>query len=145
MFLFLQRSWAKLKCKHVSGQNLLELAFTFPMVIVLMFFIVEVGRVWFAYEGAKMAANEGAHAASMYHNPHVGKALLDKKLAATGLKVGSAQVNQIPNQHAYQASVTVQFKPLFGGLSIPSLGGNLTILPSSFNISYSAVDESALY
>lgn len=131
--------------RGVPGQNLVELALTLPFILLMILFIVEMGRVWFAYEGAKMAATEGAHAASVYHNPEVGKNLLDKKLAAAGLKVNQATVEQIPNKHAYRASVSIRFTPLFGELAMPTMGGKVTFIPAGFNISYSAVDDVAVY
>jgi hypothetical protein len=133
------------KLRGLPGQNLVELALTLPFVLLMILFIVEMGRVWFAYEGAKMAATEGAHAASLYHNPEVGKNLLDKKLAAAGLEVKQAVVEQIPNQHAYRANVVIRFTPLFGELAMPTVGGKVTFLPAGFDISYSAVDDVAVY
>jgi Flp pilus assembly protein TadG len=131
--------------RRSRGQNLVEMALTFPFILLLILFMVEMGRVWFTYEGAKMAATEGAHAASMYHNPNVGKNLLDQKLAVAGLKVQSATVSQIPNKHAYEADVTVRFTPLYGELSIPTVGGKVSFIPAGFNITYTAVDDVALY
>jgi len=129
----------------LPGQNLVELALTLPFVLVMILFIVEMGRVWFAYEGAKMAATEGVHAATLYHNPVVGKDLLDKKLAAAGLEVKTATISQIPNKHAYQADVTIRFTPLFGELAMPTVGGKISFIPAGFDIKYSAVDDVALY
>lgn len=134
-----------LKTAKSRGQNLVELGLTLPFVLVMMFFIIEMGRAWFVYEGAKMAAMEGAHAASLYHNPQVGQQQLDSKLAAAGLDATSSSVQQVPNAHAYQASVTVRFTPFFGGLSIPTVSGPISIIPSAFNISYSAVEDVSVY
>src|SRR5262245_37453717 len=112
-----------------KGQNIIELALTLPFVLIMVLFIVETGRVWVAYEGAKMAATEGAHVASLYHNPQVGTDQLNKKLQEAGLEVKQAAVTQIPNQHAYQANVTIRFTPVFGALALPTVGGNvLTII-----------------
>lgn len=143
-------SWNRLLQRHCKsaeqGQNLIELALTFPIFLLISFFIIELGRVWFVYEGAKMAANEGAHAAATYHNPQVGKNLLDKKLAAASLDVQEATVQQIPNRHAYQANVKVRYTPLFSNLSISVLGGkSISILPAGFDIEYQAVDDVSLY
>lgn len=126
------------------GQNLVELGLTLPFVLILLFFIIELGRAWFVYEGAKMAAMEGAHAASIYHNPGVGKQQLDAKLGAAGLS-GSGNVSQVPNAHAYQADVTVKFTPFFGGISIPTVSGSIPILPKSFDVKYTAVEDVAVY
>lgn len=127
------------------GQNLVEMALTFPFILLMLFFMIELGRVWLTYEGAKIAATEAAHAASLYHNPTVGKNLLDKKLASASLNVRNATVAQIPNKHAYQANVTVRFTPFFGELAMPTMSGKITFLPAKFDINYSAVDDVALY
>lgn len=131
--------------KKSQGQNLVELALTLPFVIIMLFFIIELGRAWFVYEGTKMAAMEGAYSASVYHNPMVGQTQLNNKLAAAGLNVKSARVSQVPNQHAYQADVTVTFTPFFGGISIPTLNGPISIIPGAFDITYSAVEDVAIY
>ena len=47
--------------KAQSGQNLVEMVFTFPLALAMMFFTVDIGRAWFTYQSAKMAANAGAH------------------------------------------------------------------------------------
>jgi Flp pilus assembly protein TadG len=127
------------------GQNLVELALTLPFVIIMLFFIIELGRVWFVYEGAKMAALEGAHTAAIFHNDTVGESQLNKKLAAAGLNVKSSNVSQVANQHAYQADVTVGFSPFFGGLSIPTLSGPISIIPGDFDITYTAIEDVAIY
>lgn len=118
---------------------------TLPFVLVLIFFIIEAGRVNFTLQGAKIAAMSGAHTASLYHNAATGKQELDSKLAATGLTAVTASVAQVPNQHAYQATVTVRYSPFFGGVSIPTLSGRISILPSQFNITYNAVEDVAVY
>lgn len=138
------------RCFRVSrrrqrGQNLVELALTLPFVLLLLFFIIEMGRLWFTYEGAKMSASEGAHTAAMYHSTQVGKTQLDNKLAAIGLDVKGATINQVTNQHAYQANVTVKYSPFFGGISIPTLSGPIPIIPDSFDITYNAVEDMAIY
>ncbi len=127
------------------GQNLVELALTLPFVIIMIFMIIELGRAWFVYEGAKMAATEGAYTASIYHNASVGQDQQDNKLAAAGLDVKASRVTQVQNQHAYQANVTVTFTPFFGSLAIPTLNGPMRLLPAAFDISYSAVQSVSIY
>ena len=131
--------------KAARGQNLVELALTLPFVLLFIFFIVELGRVWFVYEGAKMAAMSGVHAASIYHSAGVGQKELDNKIAAAGLDKNTATVTQIPNQHAYRADVNVTFTPFFGGVQIPTVSGPISIIPAAFPISYSAVEDVSVY
>jgi hypothetical protein len=128
-----------------AGQNLVELGFTLPFVIIMIFFIIEIGRAWMAYEGAKMAAREGAYVASLYHNVKAGQDQLNYKLSATGLTVKTATVAQVPGQHAYKSDVTVTFQPLFGTLKIATLSGPITILPAQFDLSYKAITDVAVY
>jgi len=127
------------------GQNLVELVLTLPFVVIMLFFIIELGRAWMAYEGAKMAARDGAYTASIYHNASTGQTQLDNKLAAAGLTVKTAKVSQVPNQHAYQADVTVTFSPFFGSVTIPTLSGPISILPAQFDISYQSITDVAVY
>ena len=127
------------------GQNLVELVLTLPFVVVMLFFIIELGRAWMVYEGAKMAARDGAYTASIYHNAKTGQTQLDNKLSAAGLTVKTATVSQVPNQHAYQADVTVTFSPFFGSLSIPTLSGPISIIPSQFDVTYKAITDVSVY
>jgi Flp pilus assembly protein TadG len=131
--------------KKSRGQNLVELGLTLPFVILLLFFIIELGRAFFVYNAAKMAANEGAHAATVYQNPSVGRTQLTRKVSAAGLTATTATVSQIPNQHAYRADVTVPFKPFFGGISIPTVSGSIPIIPKQFDIQYTAIENVAVY
>jgi Flp pilus assembly protein TadG len=127
------------------GQNLVELVLTLPFVILMMFFIIEIGRAWMTYESAKMAARDGAYTASIYHNATTGQTQLNNKLSAAGLSAKVAQVQQIQNEHAYKADVIVTFTPFFGGLSIPTLSGTMPIIPSAFDLSYSSITDVSIY
>ncbi len=131
--------------KASKGQNLVEMALVFPFLLAFILFTMEMGNVWYTYEAAKMAAMEGAQAASMYHNPLMGRQALQSKASASGITLKKGTVTQVPEQHAYQADITVSYSPFFGGLSIPSLGGDLTLIPGSFDISYTAIRAYAVY
>ena len=39
------------RARH-RGQNLVELVLTLPFVVIMLFFIIELGRAWMVYEGA---------------------------------------------------------------------------------------------
>ena len=131
--------------RREAGQNLVELALTLPMVLVMIFFIIETGRAWMTYESAKTAAREGAYVASLYHNPKAGQDQMTYKLNAAGVTVKTATVTQVPGQHAYESDVTVTFQPFFGSVQIPTLGGPISILPSSFDLGYKSVTDVAVY
>jgi hypothetical protein len=130
--------------KSHCGQNLVELMFTLPFMLLLVFFVIDLGRAWRTYEGAKTAVRSANYTASIYHSADVGQAYLDHLLSATGV-FGSGKVTQLPNQHAYQSSVKVTFKPLFAELSIPTLSGPIPVFPAAFEISYSGVTDVSVY
>ncbi|WP_373532827.1 TadE/TadG family type IV pilus assembly protein [Vampirovibrio sp.] len=127
-----------------SGQNLVELALTLPLMLLLVFFTIDAGRAWMTYESAKMAVRSASYTASIYHSASVGQTQLNNKLAASGLK-GTGIVKQIPNQHAYQSSVKVTFTPLFAHLSIPTISGPQRVLPADINITYAGVTDVSVY
>jgi hypothetical protein len=132
------------KRKACPGQNLVELVLTLPFTLILTFFIIDSGRAWMAYESAKMAVRDAAYTASIFQNPEVGQKQLDLRILASGLK-GSGTVSQVPNQHAYRASIEVEFTPLFGEMAIPTLSGPINLLPTTIPIKYENVTDVALY
>ncbi len=123
----------------------MELALTLPIMLLLVFFLIEVGRVGFVFQSAKLAASQGAHAAAMYHNVEVGQLQMSNKLTATGLTSGSASIRQVPNQHAYEASVRVSYTPFFADFSIPTISGPIKVFPGAFDIAYTAVEDIGVY
>lgn len=133
-----------LKRKALRGQNLVELVLTLPFMLILIFFIIDAGRAWMAYESAKMAVRDAAYTASIFQNPDVGQQQLDFKILVSGLQ-GSGTVSQVPNQHAYRASIQVEFTPLFGELAIPTISGSIRLLPGTIPITYSNVTDVSLY
>lgn len=132
------------KRQALRGQNLVELVLTLPFMLILIFFIIDSGRAWMAYESAKMAVRDAAYTASIFQNPEVGQRQLNVKILSSGLK-GSGTVSQVPNQHAYRASIQVEFTPLFGELAIPTISGPIRLLPGAILITYSNVTDVALY
>jgi len=156
LVFFQSKSWRKAQKRSASGrhtsarrrdrgQNLVELALTLPMVLIMIFCIVEFARVWMTYESAKTAAREGAYVASIYHNTKAGQDQMNYKLSAAGVTIKSATVSQVPGQHAYESDVTVTFEPLFGSLQIPTLSGPISIIPAKFDLGYKSVTDVAVY
>jgi Flp pilus assembly protein TadG len=131
--------------RREAGQNLVELVLTLPMVLVMIFFIVEFGRVWMTYQSAKTAAREGVYVASLYHSVKAGQDQMAYKLNVAGVTVKTATVTQVPGKHAYKSDVTVTFESLFGGVQIPTLAGPISILPAQFDLGYKAVTDVAVY
>ena len=132
------------KNRKSRGQNLVEFAVTIPLVLAMFFFILEMGRVWFVYEAAKMAANDGSTTAAKYHNAEAGTAQATRKITEAGLE-GMGTVTQVDGKHAYAAEVTVVYEPFFGGMSIPTLGGEITLIPAGFDISYTQISTASVY
>ncbi|MEB3287326.1 MAG: TadE family protein [Vampirovibrionales bacterium] len=126
-----------------SGQNLVEFMLSLPFILIIFLFVVEAGRAWFFYEAVKMAANEGAQTAAVYQSPSIGRTAVIRKLQIAGIPpTGTPQVTQVPNQHAYQVSVTANFVPLFGAAHFPLAGNDLF---TGFPISYTALKQYAVY
>jgi Flp pilus assembly protein TadG len=130
--------------RRAAGQNLVELMLTLPFMLLLLFLLIEAARMAFIYEGVGIAARQGAQAASAYHSVATGLMHVKQVLAATGLTAKTASIVQVPNQHAYEASVTVTYEPLLN-LNIPIMGSNGKISPGSVDISFTSVPDVAVY
>jgi Flp pilus assembly protein TadG len=122
--------------RHQAGQNLVELALVLPLFLVMLFMIGEFGRAWYTYNAAKMAAMDGSYTAASRHNASAGQTQCSARLAQSNLG-GNCTVNALASQFSYQAQVNVTFTPLFGGVSIPTVGGTaISIIPNVINIQY---------
>lgn len=148
----MKERYQRLKGQPPKGQNLVELVLTFPLLIAMVFGVIEIGRVWQAYEGAKMAAMEGAYTASVYHNPTAGVVAVAQRLQSARLELDPSsgaspiKVEPIDGGKSYQATVNVRFRPVFGGLQIPTFSGDkLTLIPNDIAISYREVRANAIY
>lgn len=126
------------------GQNLAEFALTVPFILAFMFFIVELCRAWWTYEGAKNAASIGAHVAASHSLDSAGTQEAQRQLARMGI-TGTASVSQVTDVHAYEATVTVQFEPIFGGMAIGAPGATITLIPDAFPITYTAITDYTVY
>jgi Flp pilus assembly protein TadG len=128
-----------------KGQNLVELLFTLPFFLLIVLYCIEFGRVWMTLEGTKMAVKAATNAAALYHSTIVGQTILSEQIALQGLNATSYTVKQVPNQHAYQADITVQYEPFFSKVKIPTLAGTVSILPTAFDMSYTGVTGVGVY
>jgi Flp pilus assembly protein TadG len=134
------------KKSSVSGQHLVEFLLVIPIFLMLIFGSIEIGRVWQAYEGAKLAALDGAYTASTLRDTTVAEQRIRQRLLQASLNVKSASVLMVNNGQAYEARVTVEFKPVFGGIKLKAPGGTeLTLIPNAFDISYSGVRYYSVY
>lgn len=130
--------------RKAKGQNLVEFALALPVFLVLALFTVEIARVWHTYNAVKQAVNEGVHAAAMKHNMGTGTAHLNQKLAEAGVP-GSGTVGMVAGYHAYQGSATAEFRPIFGGANFGIGNTRVELIPDSFPIEYSSIQDSAVY
>jgi Flp pilus assembly protein TadG len=131
-----------------SGQNLVELALTFPLLLVLILAVVEVGRAWNTYESARMAAMDGSYTAAIYQNTGLGEVQIKNRLDAANIpyNAGDIRVTQTnPNSGVYSASIIVQFRPIFSDLSINFMDQQFSLLPANIDISYQNVETNLIY
>jgi hypothetical protein len=142
----------RVQCKHSTdrhrrhkGQNLIELVMTLPLVLLMIFFLIECVRIAFTYQAVAIAARQGAQFAATYHASAMGLQQMKRTLSASGMTATTTTVTQVPNTHAYESSVTVKYAPLFTG-SFPIMGaGSVKTSPGSFDVSFTAVPESGVY
>jgi Flp pilus assembly protein TadG len=130
--------------KH-CGQNLVEFLLVIPFFIILAYACLEFMRGWQTWNGAKMAALDAAYTAAVNHSTVKGSIQLQQRLAEANLNVMFANVASINDDRAYQVSVSVLFTPVFGGLSIPTVAGPISIIPASFPVTYTAVRAPSVY
>lgn len=134
-----------------KGQNLVEFALVLPFLLIGIFFVVEMGRVWQTYEGAKMAAEDGAYTAASRDSAVQGNTVINQRLSAANI-VGNGNIRPImgfgtiPTRIGYKAQVNVNYQPLFGGiaLTLPVVGINVPIIPANFPIQYDSIYYSRL-
>ncbi|MBX2859594.1 MAG: pilus assembly protein [Vampirovibrio sp.] len=145
------------KRSHKSkGQNLVELTMVFPFLLIMILGTIELGRLWQTFEAAKMAATDGAYTATIFQGNTAAKIAagtnqIQTRANSANLDLTNSQiqtVNASPSSATpigFQASITVNYTPLMGGLSIPSMSGPLTIIPNGFPISYQNVSYYSVY
>ncbi|ACX52170.1 TadE family protein [Ammonifex degensii KC4] len=81
--------------REEKGQAAVELALTLPLLLLILFALVEFGRVFFAYLVITNAAREGARLAAVGGSD---VAIVDRvKDAAAGLEQGKLQVEVSPS------------------------------------------------
>lgn len=132
------------RVKKSRGQNLVEFALALPVMMALCLFTIEVGRAWHTYNAVKQAVNEGVHAAAMKHNAGAGTEQLNTKISESGV-TGAGQVAQVEGYHAYKGEANATFEPIFGGVKFGIGSSQVTIIPDAFPITYSSIQDAAVY
>lgn len=137
---------AFMRFRHsLKGQNLVELLFTLPFFLLIVLYIIEFGRIWMTYEGAKIAAKTASHAAASFHSTTVGRTYLNEKVIVMGLDASNMSVQQVAGQHAYQTDITVTYQPFYSNLTIPTLSGPVSLFPNALEMTYTDITDVALY
>jgi Flp pilus assembly protein TadG len=126
--------------KIQQGQNLVELVFVLPLLLVFLFAIFELGHFWQTAESAKMAAMDGVNVAAKTNNAGIGRMQLLFKLSQAQLTpTGPTDVTANADGSGYTATVQVDYRPYFGALTIPTLSGPISLLPASVPIRYQEI------
>lgn len=135
--------------KSAQGQNLVELVLTLPFLLILVFAVIEMGRVWQVYESAKTAAMDGAYVASVYQDPIMGQQQIQTRLNTANIAYTNVSVQPVNSAQGaiigYQSNVTVIFIPLMGGISLPTLSGPISIIPNQIPITYRNISYNSVY
>ncbi len=137
--------------KRAKGQNLVELLLTLPFLFLIIFGVIEMGRVWQTYQGAKMAAIDGAYTASVFQDEILGENQIQSRLDQAKIPYTAYDIVAITNTSGnnvtvgYKATVTAQFVPIFGGLQLPGGGAPVTIIPATFDIQYDEIYYPSIY
>jgi len=115
-------------CKSQKGQSLVEFALVIPIFILLLFGIIEFGRLWETMNVLTSAAREGARIAAVTSpdGARVRSTALNL-LAGSGLSGVSVALSGPGGSHAVTVTVSGTYVPLTGAV-IPGLIGpfNLT-------------------
>ncbi|WP_419955714.1 TadE/TadG family type IV pilus assembly protein [Neobacillus niacini] len=111
--------------KSESGQSLVEFALVLPLLVVLLFGIIDFGRIFHAYLTIDHAGREAARAAS------IGKDETNiKNVAVTqGTSIGltSGQVNVASGSSGADATITITYPINFLTPVIGDIVGSITL------------------
>lgn len=123
----------RLRCERASG--LVELALMLPVLLLLVFGTIEIGRGFRTYIALNNAAREGARWLAAYPTDANGAiAIATAEAARVGLTPGQLTVTITPAQAQYQAGDTVTVRvvctyDLLAGavIGMPSLPMNVQV------------------
>ena len=105
-----------------KGQSLVEFVLLLPVFIILLFGIIEFGRLWETMNVLTSAAREGARVAAVT-NPNVGAATGAAQNILSAANIQGATVTVSGPNAANEVVVTVNFNytPITGSI-IPGIG-----------------------
>lgn len=102
-----------------SGQSVVEFAFILPLLVILLFGIVEVGRMLMQTNVLTQAAREGARAAAVGSDSTTAAARAEDVLEAAGITPASIEVTGPNADHMMLVVVTTNFEVLSPGTVLP--------------------------
>ena len=116
--------------KSCEGQSLVEFALILPVFLLILFGIIEFGRLWEISNIATSAAREGARVAAIADNTLAQGSAAAQNVLSAG-NVSNANVSVLGPNGAQEITVTVvvNYTPVSGTI-IPGLG-NMTITRST--------------
>jgi len=116
--------------KQERGQSAAEFALVLPVLVLLLFLIIDFGRAVYCYHVVASAAREGARFGQVSTHTAAG-AVARARDTAVGLDASALTVNVgYPSADTIQVSVSYAFRPvtpLIGNL----LGGGALVLQSA--------------
>jgi Flp pilus assembly protein TadG len=113
-----------------QGQSLVEFALLLPILVVIIFSVVEFGRLWMTMNLLTGAAREGARVAAVTApNPALVQSAAYNVLSA--VNINGATVTVVGPNAANSVTVTVQINyTVLTGSIVPGLGGTLQLTRS---------------
>jgi len=102
-----------------GGQSVVEFAFILPLLVILLFGIVEVGRMLMQTNVLTQAAREGARAAAIGADSTSAAARAEDVLQAAGITPASIDVTGPDADHMMLVVVTTDFHVLSPGTVLP--------------------------
>jgi Flp pilus assembly protein TadG len=126
--------------RHHPGQNIVEAVLALPLFLLLVFGIFELSHFWQTVETTKLAAIDAAGVAAKTQNATLGTIQLLARLSQAQLAPsGATQVTANADGSSFTATATVLYRPYFGGMSIPSLAGPISIIPAQIPIQFQEI------
>ncbi len=132
-----------LRRRRSRGQSMVEVTLTLPFMIILIFGMIEMNRVWQSWHGAKLAADDGCYTAAVNRDAIRGQDVMETRANSAQITFTAATVSARMNDAntlpiGYECTITVLHRPLFTGLSISLPGtGDVSLFGAGIPITYS--------
>ena len=116
------KRWLKNLCKSQKGQSLVEFVLVLPIFIVLLFGIMEFGRMWETVNVLTSAAREAARIAAV-SGPSTSQAVNAAQNILSSANIQNAVINVTGPNSSDQVVVTVScnYSPITGAI-VPGIG-----------------------